>query len=222
MEKFIVTYTTKTIPCLLWNGNFPFSVYKGSPLNLILSQINLIYTLTPYILQIHVNITLLCITFDEIQKSMRDFRLLPRCGWGLHSSWLSCVVDCKSVTDVWGQHIDAVQEECLTLNGGINTLSRNVGNKVTTYAVKYPRRAKISIWRVIYVCVLRCVQCNDFVTIDMYLLFVTVYFRWTNMHNIEVWKQQITLISSTNFNAQFSLFINNMFVTLLSTTCFEH
>ena len=30
------------------------------------------------------------------------------------------------------------------------------------------------------------------------------------------------LISSTNFNAQFSLFINNMFVTLLSSTCFEH
>ena len=28
--------------------------------------------------------------------------------------------------------------------------------------------------------------------------------------------------SSTNFNAQFSLFINNMFVTLLSSTCFEH
>ena len=30
------------------------------------------------------------------------------------------------------------------------------------------------------------------------------------------------IISSTNFNAQFSLFINNMFVTLLSSTCFEH
>ena len=29
-------------------------------------------------------------------------------------------------------------------------------------------------------------------------------------------------ISSTNFNAQFSLVINNMFVTLLSSTCFEH
>ena len=29
-------------------------------------------------------------------------------------------------------------------------------------------------------------------------------------------------ISSTNFSAQFSLFINNMFVTLLSSTCFEH
>ena len=29
------------------------------------------------------------------------------------------------------------------------------------------------------------------------------------------------IISSTNFNAQF-LFINNMFVTLLSSTCFEH
>ena len=28
--------------------------------------------------------------------------------------------------------------------------------------------------------------------------------------------------SSTNFIAQFSLFINNMFVTLLSSTCFEH
>jgi len=26
----------------------------------------------------------------------------------------------------------------------------------------------------------------------------------------------------TNFNAQFSLFINNTFVTLLSSTCFEH
>jgi len=31
----------------------------------------------------------------------------------------------------------------------------------------------------------------------------------------------IRIISSTNFNAQFSLFINNMFVTLLSSTCFE-
>ena len=30
------------------------------------------------------------------------------------------------------------------------------------------------------------------------------------------------IVSSTNFNAQFSLFINNMFVTLLSSTCFEH
>ena len=32
----------------------------------------------------------------------------------------------------------------------------------------------------------------------------------------------IDVISSTNFNAQFSLFINNMFFTLLSSTCFEH
>ena len=31
----------------------------------------------------------------------------------------------------------------------------------------------------------------------------------------------IRIISSTNFNAQF-LFINNMFVTLLYSTCFEH
>ena len=30
------------------------------------------------------------------------------------------------------------------------------------------------------------------------------------------------IISSTNFNAEFSLFINNTFVTLLSSTCFEH
>ena len=30
------------------------------------------------------------------------------------------------------------------------------------------------------------------------------------------------IISSTNFNAQFSLFVNNMFVTLLSSTCLEH
>ena len=30
------------------------------------------------------------------------------------------------------------------------------------------------------------------------------------------------IISSTNFNAQFSLFINNKFSTLLSSTCFEH
>ena len=30
------------------------------------------------------------------------------------------------------------------------------------------------------------------------------------------------IISSTTFNAQFSLFINNMFVTLLSSTYFEH
>ena len=32
----------------------------------------------------------------------------------------------------------------------------------------------------------------------------------------------IRIISSTNFNAQFSLLISNMFVTLLSSTCFEH
>ena len=30
------------------------------------------------------------------------------------------------------------------------------------------------------------------------------------------------IIPSTNFNSQFSLFINNMFFTLLSSTCFEH
>ena len=35
-------------------------------------------------------------------------------------------------------------------------------------------------------------------------------------------KQNHRFISSTNFNAQFSLFINNMSVTLLSSTCFEH
>ena len=29
------------------------------------------------------------------------------------------------------------------------------------------------------------------------------------------------IISSTKFNAQFSLFVNNTFVTLLSSTCFE-
>ena len=32
----------------------------------------------------------------------------------------------------------------------------------------------------------------------------------------------IRIISATNFNAQFSVFVNNMFVTLLSSTCFEH
>ena len=35
-------------------------------------------------------------------------------------------------------------------------------------------------------------------------------------------KHNYIIISSTNFNAQFSLFVNNMFVTLLSPTCFEH
>ena len=35
-------------------------------------------------------------------------------------------------------------------------------------------------------------------------------------------KIRVSVISSTNFNAQFSLFINNMFVTLLSSTRFEH
>ena len=35
-------------------------------------------------------------------------------------------------------------------------------------------------------------------------------------------RQVIRIISLTNFNAQFSLYINNMFVTLLSSTCFEH
>ena len=30
------------------------------------------------------------------------------------------------------------------------------------------------------------------------------------------------IISSTNFNAQFSLFFKNMFVAVLSATCFEH
>ena len=32
----------------------------------------------------------------------------------------------------------------------------------------------------------------------------------------------LTKVNTTKFNAQFSLFINNMFVTLLSSTCFEH
>ena len=33
---------------------------------------------------------------------------------------------------------------------------------------------------------------------------------------------QYRLLSITNFNAQIPLFINNMYVTLQSTTCFEH
>ena len=39
---------------------------------------------------------------------------------------------------------------------------------------------------------------------------------------VKVNLQNCRIISSTNFNAQFSLFIKNMFVTLLSSTCFEH
>jgi hypothetical protein len=60
-------------------------------------------------------------------------------------------IDSKLVTDVSGQHIDpvpyglAVQEDCLTLNGGIDKLSRNVCNQVPTYAMKHPRREKTSI-----------------------------------------------------------------------------
>ena len=38
---------------------------------------------------------------------------------------------------------------------------------------------------------------------------------------IRIYKQAIHLISFTNFNAQF-LFFNNMYVTLQSSTCFEH
>jgi len=37
-----------------------------------------------------------------------------------------------------------------------------------------------------------------------------------NVHVLIFW------IFSTNFNAQFSIFINNMFVTLLFSTCFMH
>ena len=42
--------------------------------------------------------------------------------------------------------------------------------------------------------------------------------RWTGLAT----KNCNRIISSTNFNAQFSLFINNMSVTLLSSTYFEH
>ena len=39
--------------------------------------------------------------------------------------------------------------------------------------------------------------------------------------NLKFEKRVRNILLSTNFNAQFSLFINNMFVTLLSSTCFE-
>jgi len=42
------------------------------------------------------------------------------------------------------------------------------------------------------------------------------YFRQQVKYNF------VGIISLTNFNAQFSIFINNMFVTLLPSTCFEH
>ena len=54
-------------------------------------------------------------------------------------------------------------------------------------------------------------------TIDMFLSDCITKFR-SHTNN----RQTARIISSTNFNAQFSLFINNMFVTLLSSTWFEH
>ena len=48
---------------------------------------------------------------------------------------------------------------------------------------------------------------------DAQILFYVFISTYNSLHRI---------ISSTNLNAQFSLFINNMFVTLLSSTCFEH
>ena len=53
-----------------------------------------------------------------------------------------------------------------------------------------------------------------------------LFFDYTMITEIVTWTNQkienVKTISSTNFNAQFSLFINNTFVTLLSSTCFEH
>ena len=43
-----------------------------------------------------------------------------------------------------------------------------------------------------------------------------------NKNNINNNSNEFRIISSTKFNAQFSLLTNNTFVTLLSSTCFDH
>ena len=48
---------------------------------------------------------------------------------------------------------------------------------------------------------------------------LSCHWRWWD--NSDKNCRSYRIISLTNFNAQFSLFINNMFVTLLSSTCFE-
>ena len=52
--------------------------------------------------------------------------------------------------------------------------------------------------------------------------FVELRMSLSTVQNAEsVYNGVSRIISSINFNAQFSLFINNVF-TLLSSTCFEH
>ena len=62
----------------------------------------------------------------------------------------------------------------------------------------------------------------------MYLYLIMFFHSLRLLFSIELGARQnekdfdVRIISFTNFNAQFSLFVNNMFVTLLSSTCFEH
>jgi hypothetical protein len=74
---------------------------------------------------------------------MRDFRLPLRCSCGLRSSGMLRCLSWHLVTDVSGQHTGpilkgkAVPEafffDWLILEDGLDKLSRNVGNGLTTY-----------------------------------------------------------------------------------------
>jgi hypothetical protein len=74
----------REIPYLLSNPKFYYHVHKSPPLVPILSQINLVHTLTPYLLKIHFNILHL---FPDLQSGLFPSHfptkplLKPECPW---------------------------------------------------------------------------------------------------------------------------------------------
>jgi hypothetical protein len=52
------SYTASQIPRLLWNPKFHYHVHSGPPVLPMLSQMNLIHTITPYFFMIHFSIIL--------------------------------------------------------------------------------------------------------------------------------------------------------------------
>jgi hypothetical protein len=67
-------------------------------------------------------------------EEIHDFRLTPRCKWDLCFSGLLPSVNWQLLTDMSRQTVGhmcrqkASQEKCLTIEGGTDGLSRNVGN----------------------------------------------------------------------------------------------